>query len=108
MQRVIPVPRIIGQETLFVDIPSCVREGTQFLVFLPTEMEIFNRHRRLFQLTCNDLLLQGWHIHLHDVLLEYENCSKFRNAVCAEAIVTVIVRFFRADQLIVQILITSD
>lgn len=105
-----PIPdiKLVGKHRKEVEVPECVRQGEAFLAFLPMESHIFDRHIRLFQRCCKKLFRQGWHIHRHDIILEYANDLEFallKENETIHATVDMYVRHFRADQLIVHLVI---
>lgn len=95
----IPVPRLIGQDRACVNVPAETQRGDKFLFFLATESAVFERHAELFRLTCSDLLIEGWHIHRHDVILEYENWLSGQRRVLTQLLHLLCVSFEQINSL---------
>ena len=102
----LPAPTFLGREEWTVCPPWDVVLGKCFLHFLPIDAGVIERNSRLFEVTCPRLLKEGWHIHQHDVVVEYEDSGYF-NTLSTIAYVHVFIRHFRADQLIIQLVVTS-
>lgn len=103
---IIPRPRRIDKHLRTVNIPPDLALGNHDMFWLEVDRSDFCRYKRIFELTCPDLLGQGWHIHEHDILLQYNDVRYFKQSKTMIGMVYVYIRHFRADQLIMQLVIT--